>query len=58
MFTAGLNSLALVRLGGFRFGHGGGGGGFAWLLVGLAAIATAVWVFSRNTTTQSAQTKN
>lgn len=47
MMTAALNSLALVRFGGFRLGHGGGAGGFAWLLIGLAAVAIGIWVFSR-----------
>lgn len=56
MLTAGLNSLALVRFGGFRLAHGGGAGGFAWLLIGLAAIAIGIWAFSR--TSESAPAKN
>jgi hypothetical protein len=56
MLTAGLNSLALVRFGGFRFSHGGGSGGFAWLLIGLVAIAAGIWFFSR--TGENAHAKN
>jgi hypothetical protein len=56
MLSAGLDSLALVRFGGFRLGHGGGTGGFAWLVIGLAAIAAGFWLFSR--TSQNAQAKN
>lgn len=56
MLSGSLNSLALMRFGGFRLGHGGGGGGFAWLVMGLAAIATGFWFFSR--TGENAQAKN
>jgi hypothetical protein len=56
MLTAGLNSLALVRFGGFRFSHGGGAGGFAFLLIGLAAVAIGFWVISRKD--ESAPAKN
>jgi hypothetical protein len=48
MLTTGLNALALARFGGFRLVHGGGGGGFAWLLIGLAAIGAAIWAVSRS----------
>jgi len=44
MLTAGLNVLALVRIGG---AHGGGRDGLAWLLIGLAAIGVAFWAISR-----------
>jgi hypothetical protein len=56
MMTAELNSLALLRFGGFRLGHGGGPGGFAWLLIGLAAVAIGIWAFSR--TSERAPAKN
>jgi hypothetical protein len=55
MLSETLNSLALMRFGGFRLSHGGSSG-FAWLLIGLAAIAVGIWAFSR--TTESAQVKN
>jgi hypothetical protein len=47
MLTAGLNALAMVRFGGFRLEHGGGRDGFAWLLMGLAAIGVAIWAVVR-----------
>jgi hypothetical protein len=42
-----LNTLALIRFGGFRFSHGGGPGGFAWLLIGLVAVGIGIWAVSR-----------
>jgi len=54
MLTAGLNALALVRFSGFRVVHGGGGG-FAWLLIGLAAIGVAVWAIARAERTEPAK---
>lgn len=48
MGTAGLNALALVRLGGFRLMHSGARDGFGFLLIGLAAIGVAVWMFARS----------
>lgn len=47
MLNSGLNELAFVRIGGFRFSHGSGPGGFAWLLIGLVAIAIGIWAVSR-----------
>jgi hypothetical protein len=47
MLTTGLNALALVRFGGLRLAHGGGRDGFAWLLMGLAAIGVATWAVTR-----------
>jgi hypothetical protein len=47
MLTRGLNALALVRFGGFRLAHSGGRDGFAWLLMGLAAIGVAIWAVVR-----------
>lgn len=47
MLTMGLDALAFVRLGGFRLAHGGGRDGFAWLLMGLAAIGVAIWAVAR-----------
>jgi hypothetical protein len=47
MLTTGLNALVLVRFGGFRLAHGGGRDGFAWLLMGLAAIGVAIWAVTR-----------
>jgi hypothetical protein len=55
MLADGTNALALVRFGGFRLMHGGGGGGFAWLLIGLAAIGVAVWAVSRPGRTEAAK---
>jgi hypothetical protein len=54
MLTAGLSGLALMRLGGFRMGHGGGSG-FGWLLIGLAAIGVAIWAVSRPARSESAK---
>jgi len=48
MLTAGLNALAMVRFGRFGLVHGGGHDGFAWLLIGLAAIGVAIWAVSRS----------
>jgi hypothetical protein len=47
MFTAGLNTLALVRFGGIRLIHGGGQDGLTLLLLGLGAIGAAVWAIAR-----------
>jgi len=55
MLTAGLDALAMVRFGGLRLAHGGGHEGFAWLLIGLAAIGVAVWAVSRNSRMESAK---
>ena len=52
MLTAGLNTLAMVRFGGFRLVRGGPHDGFAWLLIGLAAIGIAVWAVSRGNRTE------
>lgn len=54
MLTAGLNALALVRFGGFRLAHSGRDG-FAWLLMGLAAIGVAVWAVARTDRNQPAR---
>jgi hypothetical protein len=56
MLTAGLNALAMLRLGGFRLMHGGGRGGFAWLLIGLLAAGVAAWAVAR--ADRSAPAKN
>src|SRR5580658_1378504 len=55
MLTTGLNALALVRFGGFRLAHGGGRDGFAWLVMGLAAIGVAVWAVARADRNQPAK---
>jgi len=47
MATAGLNALAMMRLGGFRLMHSGARDGLGFLLIGLAAIGAAVWAFAR-----------
>jgi hypothetical protein len=44
MVTTGMNELAM-RLGGFRFGHGGGDA-FFLLLMGLVAMGALVWALS------------
>ena len=41
MLTRALNSLVLLRIGGFRLAHGGGRDGFVPLLIGLAIIGIA-----------------
>jgi hypothetical protein len=53
--TAWSDALAMVRFGGFRLVRGGGHDGFAWLLVGLAAIGIAVWAVSRGARTEAAK---
>jgi hypothetical protein len=47
MLTAGMNALAMARFGVIRLAHGGGRDGFAWLVLGLAAIGVAVWAVAR-----------
>lgn len=54
MFTAGMNDLAMLRFGGFRFGHSGGDG-FALLLMGLVAVGVLVWALSHSSGNQSAR---
>jgi|SRR5580658_1309570 hypothetical protein len=54
MLTAGMNDLAMIRFGGFRFGHGGGEG-FALLLMGLVAVGVLVWALSHSDHNQSAK---
>jgi len=48
MLTRALNSLVLLRIGGFRLAHGGGRDGFVPLLIGLAIIGIAIWALSRS----------
>jgi hypothetical protein len=55
MLTAGVNALALMRFGVIRLAHGGGRDGFAWLLMGLAAIGVAVWAVARGERTEPAK---
>jgi hypothetical protein len=55
MLNAGLNALALARLGGFRIGHGGDG--FGWLLIGLVAIGMGIWTISRTERNESAKSR-
>ena len=47
METAGLNALAMMRLGSFRLMHSGARDGLGFLLIGLVAIGVAVWVVAR-----------
>jgi hypothetical protein len=54
MLTAEMNDLAMIRFGGFRFGHGGGEG-FALLLMGLVAVGVLVWALSHSDRNQSAR---
>jgi hypothetical protein len=54
MLTAGMNDLAMIRFGGFRFGHSGGDG-FALLLMGLVAVVVLVWALSHAGNNQSAK---
>lgn len=54
MFTAGMNDLAMIRFGGFRFGHSGGDG-FALLLMGIVAVGVLVWALSHSDNNQSAK---
>jgi hypothetical protein len=48
MATAALNGLAMMRLGAFRLMHSGARDGTGLLLIGLAAIAAAVWAVARS----------
>jgi len=54
MFMAGMNDLAMLRFGGFRFGHSGGES-FALLLMGVVAVGVLVWALSRSDSNQSAR---
>jgi hypothetical protein len=54
MLTAGMNALAMIRFGGFRFGHGGGES-FALLLMGLVAAGVLVWALSHSGGNESAK---
>ena len=54
MLTAGMNNLAMIRFGGFRFGHSGGDG-FALLLMGLVAVGVLIWALSHSDHNQSAK---
>lgn len=47
MFTQPLNTLVLMRIGGFRLAHGRADDTFAWLLIGLAILGVAIWALSR-----------
>jgi hypothetical protein len=50
------NALALVRFGGFRFGHfGGRGGGFGFVLIGLVLVGVVIWAVSRSSRSGSIQ---
>ncbi|MGD0345288.1 MAG: hypothetical protein ABSA85_00945 [Terracidiphilus sp.] len=56
MGTAGLNVLAMVRLGVFRLMHGGVRDGFGFLLIGLVAIGVAIWAVARSERSETAKT--
>lgn len=47
MLTAGMNALAMVRFGGFRFGHGGGDG-IGLLLMGVVVFGVLIWALSHS----------
>jgi hypothetical protein len=52
MLTAGMNDLAMMRFGGFRFGHGGGDG-FLLLMMGVVALGVLIWALSHSDQNQS-----
>jgi hypothetical protein len=54
MATAGMNALAMVRFGGFRFSHGGGDG-FALLLMGVVVFGVLIWALSHSGRNESAK---
>jgi hypothetical protein len=54
--TAGMNALAMMRFGGIRMIRGGEHDGFAWFLIGVAALGTAIWAVTRED--QTAPAKN
>jgi uncharacterized membrane protein len=47
MLTTALNTLVLIRIGGFRLAHGGGWDGFGPLFIGLAVICVLIGALSR-----------
>jgi hypothetical protein len=47
MLTTALNTLVLMRIGGFRLAHGGGWDGFGPLFIGLAIIGVLIGALSR-----------
>ncbi|MGB0083533.1 MAG: hypothetical protein WBP90_18590 [Terracidiphilus sp.] len=55
MGTAGLNALAMMRLGGFRLMHSGARDGLGFLLIGLVAIGVAVWLVARGERNEPAE---
>jgi hypothetical protein len=55
MGTAGLNTLAMVRLGVSRLMHSGARDGFGFLLIGLVAIGVAIWAADRSETEQNGE---
>jgi hypothetical protein len=48
MLTAGLNALAMARLGGIRLIHGGGRDGITMFLLGLSSIGAVIWALAHN----------
>jgi hypothetical protein len=55
MGTAGLNALAMVRLGAFRLMHSGARDGLGFLLIGLGAIGVAIWAVARSERKEAAK---
>jgi hypothetical protein len=46
MLTAGLNALAMARLGGIRLVYGGGRDAVTLFLLGLSALGAAIWALA------------
>ncbi len=46
MVTAGLNALAMARLGGIRLIYGGGGDTITLLMLGLSSIGAVIWALA------------
>ena len=46
MLTAGMNALAMARLGGIRLMYGGGRDGITLFLFGLSSMGAAIWALT------------
>jgi cbb3-type cytochrome oxidase subunit 3 len=54
MFTAAINSLAMMRFGGFRAAHSAGDA-FGLFLMGVVAVGVLVWALARSDRNESAR---
>jgi len=46
MLTAGLNALAMARLGGIRLVYGGGSDAITLFLLGMSSLGAAIWALT------------